>query len=124
MGWQAPLVLSALIAGGIGLLDGLWLSQVNPWILATAPFDQAHLTNPVIGYSWLLDGTVIHKENLSPLLQSLTFNGYLAYPDGYYLRPVYPFLISTLSWLIGLKPAAFAINCLSYAAFVVATGWL
>src|SRR5436190_17477902 len=65
------------IAVVIGALNQLWIASVNPWILVTAPLNAAHAGNSIIGYSWLLDGGPIHKENLSPLLQSLSFNGIL-----------------------------------------------
>jgi hypothetical protein len=112
------------VAVVIEALNQLWIASVNPWILVTAPLNAAHAGNSIIGYSWLLDGGPIHKENLSPLLQSLSFNGILAYPDGYFLRPIYPFLVSLNSWFLGLRTAAFTINALAYGVLVVAAGWL
>jgi len=108
----------------IAALDALCLSAVNPWIMSTAPLSRISQTNQVIGYSWLLDGRAFFKENLSPLFNSLVFNGYFYWPDGYYLRPLYPYLISLCSWLLGLRPAAQLINFIAYAVVVVITGLL
>jgi hypothetical protein len=55
------------VATVIAALNQLWIASVNPWILVTAPLNAAHAGNSIIGYSWLLDGGPIHKENLSPL---------------------------------------------------------
>jgi hypothetical protein len=111
--------------------NALWLSRINTWVLVTAPLEGAappyavgHDINTLIGYSWLCNGDVIHIENVSPLQESLAFNGRLNYPDGYYLRPFYPFLVSLLSWLLGLKRAALAINYGAFGCLVVGTAWL
>jgi hypothetical protein len=116
--------LVVVIAVAIAIVNSLWLHDINPWVLITGPFNHPHRTNSVIGYAWLLEGGPIHKENLSPMLQSLAFNGALAYPDGYYLRPFFPFVVSLGSWLLGVINAGLAVNYVSYAFLVVATGWL
>jgi len=59
------------VATVIAALNQLWIASVNPWILVTAPLNAAHAGNSIISYSWLLDGGLIHKENLSPLLKPL-----------------------------------------------------
>src|SRR5947209_6182311 len=122
--WAVLFVMVGTVALLIAALNFVWLDAINPWILVTAPLSSPHRPNSILGYSWLLEGSPIHKENISPLLQSLTFNGVLGYPDGYYLRPLYPFLISLASWHFGLFKTGLAANYVSYALLVVATGWL
>ena len=117
--WGAAVIVAIAFA----VLNRIWLSAVDPWIVVTAPLNSPHETNSIIGYSWLLDGAPVHKENLSPLRQSLSFNGALTYPDGYFLRPVYPFVVSLGSWLFGLGATALAVNCLSVGVLVVTTAW-
>ena len=104
------------------LCNYLFFWQVNPWVLVTAPLTPLYSTNAVIGYSWLLNGDVTHKENMSPLYNSLIFYGFPSTPDGYYLRSVYPYLVSISSWVLELKASALFVNYLAYATIVVVTG--
>jgi hypothetical protein len=105
-------------------LNHVFLDSINLWILVTTPVSPRTLGNPIIGYSSLLAGSPIHIENLSPLYQSLTFNGVFAPPTGFFLRAVYPFLVSLGSWVIELRAAALAINYISLAIVLASTFWL
>lgn len=106
------------------ILNCLFLSSVNLWVLVTAPLEGSHFSNPIIGYSQLLEGGPIHIENQSPLYQALSFNGAFTSPDSFFLRAVYPFLVSVGSWIFGLRAAALAINYVLLAIFLGSTFWL
>ncbi|MBV8752174.1 MAG: hypothetical protein JO328_04860 [Hyphomicrobiales bacterium] len=120
----APYLACGAILIFVIILNRVLLSSVNLWILFTAPLEGSHFSNPIIGYSQLLQGAPIHIENQSPLYQSLTFNGVFTSPDSFFLRAVYPFLVSIGSWMLGLRGAALAINYISLGVFVASTFWL
>ena len=111
------LALTAVIA----LANFLWLSRVNAWVLGGGPIIWG--VNPIIGYSYLAGGETIHEENISPLWQTLSFNGQVIFPDGYFLRALYPFFVSLFTWCFGLKGAALTVNYLAYAGLVMGTAW-
>ena len=116
----APVVVLAVVA----LADATVLRSPNAWILVTTPIVGSNLTNSVIGYSYLLDGSLIHKENLSPLQSALAYNGFDWGPDGYSLRTLQPFLVSVASPFLGLVASALLVNYLAYSILVVATARL
>lgn len=109
----------------ISILNNFWFSEVNPWILSAAPFYpfSPFSPNSILGYSYLTDGSIIHKENISPLIQAANFSGMATQFDVYFLRPLYPFFVNIASFFTDLKSAAQWIVYLSYGMIVVSTAF-
>jgi hypothetical protein len=88
------------------------------WILITQPVEAQHAANSLIGFSYLRDATVLHKENLSALLQVAFFGGADVAPDLYFRRPVYTFAAASLAPALGPIGALVAMNFIAWAAGV------
>jgi hypothetical protein len=89
------------------------------------PHDYAFKSNPILGYSSLLEGKPYHIENETTLNQDVLFRGgWLSQArmfDNYFYRPLYAVLVSTFSPLLGLVTAGVLINYLAWAAAAAAT---
>ena len=84
------------------------------WILITQPVEISHSTNSLLGYSFIRDGSVLHKENYSSFLQVAFFSGADVTPDLYFRRPVYTFIATLLAPLFGVSASLFLVNALGW----------
>ena len=87
------------------------------WIYCTSALngDQSRV-NAFVGWSFILNGRLLHIENL-PFLEIL--NSFLTAPPTatiYAVRPVYPLLASVLAPLTGAMPALLLVNVAAWMA--------
>lgn len=97
--------------------------QRSGWVHMTLPLNQYHTGNTLLGYSYVLDGQPIMKENLPTLRQMAFFNAHPeAWLDFYAYRAGYAFLACLLAPVLGLLGATHLLNWLAWllAAWV---GW-
>lgn len=90
----------------------------SAWILITQPVEALHAANSMLGYSWIKDGAILHKQNYSSFLQLGIFAGADVTPDAYYRRPVYTFFATLLAGALGPATAMLTVNLLAWAAAV------
>jgi hypothetical protein len=103
---------------GVAVFASLIVSNsvVDFWIYATSPLNVEFANNPVIGYSYVIDRRLLHKENL-PFLGLL--NSFLVAPPSismYAARPVYPFLASLGAPFTGAMPALLLVNAVAWGS--------
>jgi hypothetical protein len=90
---------------------------VDFWIYCTSALNgERSRMNPFVGYSHILDGQLLHRENL-PFIEIM--NSFLAAPPTatiYAVRPLYPLLASILAPLTGALPALLLVNIVAWMA--------
>jgi hypothetical protein len=84
------------------------------WILMTQPVEFSHSTNSLLGYSFIRDGSVLHKENYSSFLQVAFFSGVDVTPDLYFRRPVYTFIATLFAPVFGVAAGLLLVNGLGW----------
>lgn len=86
-------------------------SSMSGWILMNQPFMPVNAANPIYGYSELLGNALIHKENFWSMDQAVLFSeGWSQWISFYYLRCIYPLIISVFQPFIGYLVAAKLVN--------------
>lgn len=111
-----PLRSPLHVAGIFALLAcAAWLGfERSGWILVTQPVEALHSANLLLGYSYLYDRTILHKENWSSFVQIAYFGGADIAPDLYFRRPAYTYVASLLSPALGMKGSLVALNVLGW----------
>lgn len=110
--WKVPM----LLLGALAALVLAFGTDRSAWILITQPIEISHSANSLLGYSWIQQGHAVHKENYSAFFQVALFSGYEVAPDLYFRRPVYTFLATLLSPVLGVATSLLALNLVGWAA--------
>jgi hypothetical protein len=94
--------------------------ELSGWNLMTNSVNGSGLS--LAGYTYLMNGTLVHRENTPFLLQAIMYAGAPAPLDYYAMRGFYAFLASLLSPLVGFMNAFLLVN---YAAWAICvwTAW-
>ena len=111
--WQ-PVMLFAALAGTCVYMG----SDRSGWILMTQPFDEVHSANSLLGYSFIREDQVFHKENLTGFRQVAFFSGFETTPDLYFRRPVYTFIAALFAPLLGIGTSLLIVNLAAWAIAV------
>lgn len=114
--WPMRLLLCAAIPVMV-LVTTLGSGDHSAWLMTTTPIAKYPRlktinldANSFYGYSGFWDNHLTHKENFSTLSQMAMFSGGPILGDYYALRPIYPFLASTVLVVLGWKGSMIAIN--------------
>lgn len=113
--WRAALVVLWIVCAGTAAWIGR--GEHDPYLLSTVPTagfgDHA---NALPGYSPVFfDGVPRHQENMQTWDHVAMFNGSRIAADMYANRPLYPFFVSCLAWLLGVGGACLAVNLMAWA---------
>jgi len=112
--WRAALVVLWVACAGAAAWIGR--GEHDPYLLSTVPTagfgDHA---NALPGYAVFLDGVPRHQENMQTWDHVAMFNGSRIAADMYANRPLYPFFVSCLAWLLGVGGACLAVNLAAWA---------
>jgi hypothetical protein len=99
-------------SAAVTLTDG----EGAAWILMTSPVERSHRVNSLLGYTVLLGGAPLHKENVCSFDLLMLFRGVSAPLDWRAVRSVYPFAASVLFPLASPATALALTVWLSWAA--------
>lgn len=117
LGWAAVLVFLA-VSLPIALLGR---GERSSWIHQTSPVE-GFAANPLLGYSHLLGGEPIHKENAPSIDHVVIFCGAPSPLGMYSVRPVYAFTAALIQPFLGILGSLAAVNYLCWA-LAVWIGW-
>jgi hypothetical protein len=98
------------------LVAAMGRGERSGWILMTSPTEHTHQSNTMLGYSDVHGGRPIHKENVPTFSQVRLFRGAPGRLDMYAVRPIYAWIASPLTALVGLTTALLLVNLVAWAA--------
>lgn len=112
--WRMILILVWIASA----TTAVWIGrgEHDPYLLSTVPTTgYSDHSNALVGYAAMIDGTPRHAENMQTWDHVAMFNGSFIAADMYANRPLFPFFVSCLAWLVGITSACLLTNLIAWA---------